>query len=109
MAKQTLPITQLPNYITKDDVELLQNFVDDVKTNGIKTLKCGRVRILPGEDYEVMPVRITTKNHIYEGEVPLDLDPFQDSDEEMIESIVQYFEEQIVDVKEEEELNKQVD
>ena len=92
--KKPLIQYSLPSNVS-EDLTGFQSMIDDIKLNGIKKLNCGRTDIQCGEDYEVTPVVITTKTHKYEMDLPLYLDPLEQSEQAMLKVIVEWVAEEI--------------
>jgi len=85
----TPDINHLDYSIDKNSIEGYKSFIEDVKANGIRSIRCGQFNYLSGEDYMAMPVRLTSNsNQIYQFSVALALDPLEESDEEMITMVV---------------------
>lgn len=81
-----------------DDVQGFKDFVADLKESKKTKIKCGMMHFLADEDYEVMPVRITTESNIYEGEFPLYLDTLSQNEQDMINAIIEWVEGELEDI-----------
>ena len=97
----TPDIKDLDYTIDKDSIGDYKSFIEDAKTNGIRAIRCGQFNYMDGEDYMAMPVRLTTNsNQIFQFEVALSLDPLEDSDEEMIDQVIEDVEARIQEYEE---------
>ena len=97
-----IQVIDLGTTIETDNLADYKEFMSEVEKTGIRGLRCGQFNYVSGEDYQAMPVRITLHDGTnYEFTVGLDLDPLEDSDEEMIEMIINHVKECIEQVEEE--------
>lgn len=93
-SKSTICLNELDNDNVKDYIE----FVNEVREDQTNTqIRCGLFHRPCGDDYHVMPVRVTTSKTIYEFDVPLEMDPLEETDEELLEGLLDYLDRAIKD------------
>lgn len=83
----------LPDNVDEDNFQEFKDFLYEIEKCGTTSLKCGRC--YDNGEYMLMPVRITTPLTQYNIEVPLEIDPLEESDEEILKTIVNWMEEEI--------------